>query len=206
MGVKLHVTFLLGFSLFGFLVQCNIAQTNDSIVMLSAFSWSDCGGSAAAAKLESFSLKPDPLILPGNVIISAKGSSKVDAVSPLKASLSIKRKVAFWWVKVPCVDGVGSCDYSDFCQVLENFFPVSDPCPPVFTKHNIPCHCPIPKGEYEIPSDTVPIPKDPLPSFLTDGDYQIQLSIENSGSIFTCLHMFLSLDSVSNNIVVQMNE
>jgi ganglioside GM2 activator len=51
--------------------------------------------------------------------------------------------VGFFWIDVPCVDNVGSCDYEDLCADIP--FPPGDPCPEPFLSLNLPCNCPVSK-------------------------------------------------------------
>ena len=54
----------------------------------------------------------------------------------LQLDLKVEKKVLFW-ITIPCVDNVGSCDYEDVCVLLQQI-----PCPPEFPKYGIPCSCP----------------------------------------------------------------
>ena len=53
--------------------------------------------------------------------------------------LEIEKKM-FVWIKIPCIDGVGSCDYDDACALLSSI-----KCPKELKKYGIPCHCPFQK-------------------------------------------------------------
>ena len=54
-------------------------------------------------------------------------------------SLEVYKKVLFW-VKVPCISGMGSCTYADACALNPY---KTKPCPPPFTSRKIPCKCPL---------------------------------------------------------------
>ena len=58
-------------------------------------------------------------------------------------SVQVQKKVGFFWVDVPCVDKVGSCDYEDIC--LDIPFPPGQPCPEPFLTLGLPCNCPVPQ-------------------------------------------------------------
>ena len=60
-----------------------------------------------------------------------------------KVSVQVQKKVGFFWVDVPCVDKVGSCDYEDIC--LDIPFPPGQPCPEPFLTLGLPCNCPVPQ-------------------------------------------------------------
>lgn len=55
----------------------------------------------------------------------------------LQLDVEVEKKVVFW-ITVPCVEHIGSCNYPDACPLLEKLN-----CPPVFEKYGIPCKCPI---------------------------------------------------------------
>uniref|UniRef100_T1IP49 MD-2-related lipid-recognition domain-containing protein n=1 Tax=Strigamia maritima TaxID=126957 RepID=T1IP49_STRMM len=184
---KIYVVFLV------FTVcEANFGHGEQSV----SFSWDNCG-TGEQALIKELTLSPTPLIIPGNVTIDFVGESAIDAVSPLKTQLTMKRKLGFFWIDIPCVDDLGSCNYDDGCTLLEKYFPVKDPCPPVFLDNNIPCHCPFPKGEYKIPSYTVDIPSDPLPSWLSDGQYKIRIEISPN---YACVDLSLTLGSSNPSV------
>ena len=49
----------------------------------------------------------------------------------------IEKEVLGEWIKIPCVDSVGSCSYQDICAFLEEVT-----CPDPLVKAGIPCKCP----------------------------------------------------------------
>ncbi|GFR94370.1 ganglioside GM2 activator [Elysia marginata] len=105
------------------------------------FSFNNCASpEGEQVVVNSASLKPDPLKLPGKVTVSGSMTIKKPFGTPLKMKLSIYYKTLGIWIKVPCVDGVGSCTYSDFCQMLNKI----KKCPPAITKAGLKCKCPFP--------------------------------------------------------------
>jgi len=60
-------------------------------------------------------------------------------------------KVAGFYIKVPCVDTVGSCTYNGLCADW------ADVCPKYFEKYGIPCACPIPANTYTVADAVVDI-------------------------------------------------
>ncbi len=56
----------------------------------------------------------------------------------------LEAKVAGFWIKVPCVEDIGSCNYTDLCK---NWAVL---CPKYFEKYGIPCTCPIPANTYTV--------------------------------------------------------
>jgi len=63
----------------------------------------------------------------------------------------METKVAGFWIKIPCVDSVGSCNYTDICSSW------ADICPTYFEKYGIPCTCPIPPNTYTVSDFAVDI-------------------------------------------------
>ena len=57
----------------------------------------------------------------------------------------VLEKVTPFPMTVPCLDGVGSCEY-DICKIIENS--ADTLC--TFFPENQPCSCPLLKGEMEI--------------------------------------------------------
>lgn len=55
-------------------------------------------------------------------------------------SLDVKRNFWSMWIKVPCIQNVGSCYYSDLCKYAPT---ENDICPYVLSENDIPCRCPI---------------------------------------------------------------
>ena len=58
----------------------------------------------------------------------------------------MKRKLAFFWIKIPCEKKVGSCYYEDVC--IFSPYKNDSTCPKLFTDFNIPCKCPVLKVKY----------------------------------------------------------
>lgn len=51
------------------------------------FSWEDCGNGQDPVVIQSLSVSPDPVSIPGNLSISAAVSSSVAITSPLKVGM-----------------------------------------------------------------------------------------------------------------------
>lgn len=54
----------------------------------------------------------------------------------------LEREVAGFWVKVPCVEELGSCHYPDVCDILDQVIPPGLDCPEPLRTYGLPCHCP----------------------------------------------------------------
>jgi len=170
------------------ILRMNKDQLYDS--GLSSFSWSNCGGPNDPIQLKNLTLRPDPIKLPGNVSLAAAAEVGVSVASPVKATVELKKHTWLGWIKVPCVDGVGSCTYNDVCELLDKNFT----CPPEFKKYGIPCKCPINKASYHLPLVAVYVQLPPdVPSWLEDGDYAVKASLEQGSEQLGCISIQLSL-------------
>ncbi|XP_023236484.1 ganglioside GM2 activator-like [Centruroides sculpturatus] len=131
------------------------------------FYWDKCT-SSNIIQIKSLNVSSDPAIVPGSVKLSFNVVVKTNISSPLQISLNVHKKIAYFWIKIPCMENVGSCSYSDVCAL----FPRKCPAPIINAK--LPCKCPISQGEYGL--DTIfKIPNVPLPFFLKDGDFYIEV-------------------------------
>ncbi|KAK3535164.1 hypothetical protein QTP70_004817 [Hemibagrus guttatus] len=57
-------------------------------------------------------------------------------------NVTLEKEVAGFWVKVPCVDELGSCHYQDICEILNQLIPPGQSCPEPLHTYALPCHCP----------------------------------------------------------------
>ena len=142
-----------------------------------AFKWNDCFEGEKMVIMKNLEVKPDPIHPKENISVAVDVSLMADANSPIPVSLEIKKKVGPFWVKVPCIDGKGSCDYADACKKLGDTFK----CPDAFKKNNIPCHCPFKKGDYHMPlSDFGPIDSGSFQ--IPSGDYKFKVVLKDSSN------------------------
>ncbi|CAG5993554.1 unnamed protein product [Menidia menidia] len=77
------------------------------------FDWKNCGQPDAPAVLRTLALSPDPISIPGDLTAAASGATAVELAAPLS------KEVAGFWVRVPCVEELGSCHYGDACAEKE---------------------------------------------------------------------------------------
>ncbi|KAJ6667858.1 hypothetical protein lerEdw1_016179 [Lerista edwardsae] len=157
------------------------------------FQWSNCGPSSNPSVVRSLSLSPDPIVIPGEVTVSVVAATTVALVAPQKMQIILEKRIGDMWLKVPCVDDVGSCTYSDFCATLDSVIPPGQQCPEPLQSYGIPCHCPFRAGTYTLPPSVFYIPNMDLPSFLTNGDYKLQATLSNGDQLEGCLKMAFSL-------------
>ena len=99
----------------------------------------------------------------------------------------MEKKVGSFYVKVPCVDNVGSCNYGNICAAWESA------CPKYFSKTGIPCTCPIPPNTYSVSNAVIDVTSS-LPSII-DGEFRVTADIGSGSGHIGCLRLELTLKS-----------
>lgn len=160
---------------------------------LSSFSWDNCDEGKDPAVIKSLTLQPDPIVVPGDVIVSAEGKTSVPLMSPLKVELTVEKEVAGFWVKIPCIEQIGSCTYEDCCVLLNLYIPPGESCPEPLHTYGLPCHCPFKEGTYSLPMSNFTVPDLELPSWLSSGNYRIQSILSHDGKRLGCVNIAASL-------------
>ncbi|XP_077182639.1 ganglioside GM2 activator [Paroedura picta] len=158
------------------------------------FAWQNCDHSAPAW-VKSLNVIPDPVCIPGDVTVMASGTTTETLDSPLKVIVVLEKRIGDMWLKVPCVDQLGSCTYNDICHYLDIYIPPGQKCPEPLRSYGIPCHCPFKVGTYNLPPSDIYIPSMDLPSFLTNGDYRLKTKMMHDNEQLACLKLFFSLQS-----------
>ncbi|XP_030002290.1 ganglioside GM2 activator [Sphaeramia orbicularis] len=159
------------------------------------FDWKNCGKPDAPAVLKTLTLSPDPIPIPGDLTASASGSTSVDLAAPLSLNVTLEKEVAGFWVKIPCVEEIGSCHYHDACDLLDQLIPPGQDCPEPLHSYGLPCHCPFNAGSYSLPQSDFYLPEMDLPYWLTNGDYRVQGVLGGQGKELGCLKLALSIRS-----------
>lgn len=54
----------------------------------------------------------------------------------------MEKEVAGFWVKIPCVEQLGSCTYENVCDLIDQYIPPGETCPEPLHTYGLPCHCP----------------------------------------------------------------
>ncbi|XP_054982581.1 ganglioside GM2 activator [Sorex araneus] len=160
---------------------------------LSGFSWDNCDEGKDPAVVRSLTLEPDPIAVPGNVTISVETKTAVALSSPLKLELTVEKEVAGFWVKIPCVEQLGSCTYEDVCNTLAMLVPPGQPCPEPLRSYGLPCHCPVKAGTYTLPRSDFLLPDLELPSWLSSGHYRVHSVLSQGGQRLGCLKLAAAL-------------
>ncbi|KAG8128511.1 putative Ganglioside GM2 activator protein [Naja naja] len=166
-----------------------------SLSKVQNFAWENCGPPSEPAIIKSLSVSPDPIAIPGDVTVAASGASTILLSAPLKAVVILEKKLGEMWIKIPCVDDVGSCTYDDVCALLDSLIPPGQPCPQPLQSYGLPCHCPFKAGTYNLPSSEFFIPNMDLPSFLTNGDYRVRAVLSNGDQELSCTKLSFSLQA-----------
>ncbi|XP_012513712.1 PREDICTED: ganglioside GM2 activator [Propithecus coquereli] len=177
----------------GLLLAGPAAPARVHLKQLGSFSWDNCDEGKDPAVIKSLTLEPDPIVVPGNVTISAQGKTTVALSSPLTVELTVEKEVAGFWVKIPCVEQIGSCTYEDFCDVLDTLIPPGEPCPEPLHTYGLPCHCPFKDGTYSLPKSDFTVPDLELPSWLSTGNYRVESILSSSGKRLGCVKIAASL-------------
>ncbi|XP_073677194.1 ganglioside GM2 activator [Garra rufa] len=165
------------------------------LTMVWGFSWKNCGKQDDPAQLKTLSISPDPISIPGQLTAAASGSTSVALTSPLSVNVTLEREVVGVWVKIPCLDEIGSCHYPNACDLLDQLIPPGQDCPEPLHTYGLPCHCPFKAGDYALPSSEIVIPDVELPSWLTNGNYRVQGVLGSADKELGCLKIGFSLHS-----------
>jgi ganglioside GM2 activator len=98
----------------------------------------------------------------------------------------VEKKIAGFYVKIPCIDGIGSCTYGDLCKNWPQICPKLQP-------YGIPCTCPLPANTYTVTGIEVDVTRKLPPG--ASGDIRITANIQSptAGHIF-CLEMEINLN------------
>nr|XP_003199939.1 ganglioside GM2 activator-like [Danio rerio] len=116
------------------------------------FSWEKCGNPDAPFHWKTLHVYPNAIPSPGIVLGTASASIAVDLTSPLPVNLTLEKEVAGAWVKIPCVNGVGSCYYPDACDQLAEVMSMFSLCPEHLRLNRSSCRCPFKAGDYNWPT------------------------------------------------------
>uniref|UniRef100_A0A8C6N7H6 Uncharacterized protein n=1 Tax=Melopsittacus undulatus TaxID=13146 RepID=A0A8C6N7H6_MELUD len=150
-----------------------------SLGKVGGFAWENCGDRRDPVVLQSLSVAPDPISIPGSLRVSAAVNSGKTMASPLKAVLVVEKALGDLWIQLPCIDQLGSCTYNDVCTILDELIPPGTTCPEPLLTYGIPCHCPFKAGSYSLPASDFVLPDMELPSWMTNGNYRVRAVVSN---------------------------
>ncbi|XP_066285038.1 ganglioside GM2 activator-like [Branchiostoma lanceolatum] len=161
-------------------------------VRMSKWRVTDCGMPSDPVKING-TLMPDPLNINDQISGSFNVTSMVMVSSPLKAEVTIMKKVGSTMVKIPCVSNLGSCNYDDLCSLIP--LQPGEPCPSPLSDYNIPCMCPFKMGSYVLPAQSFYLPSGILPSWLVTGEYHGKAMLSSNGKSLACRELTMSVVS-----------
>lgn len=147
-----------------FLLRAALVQSTLS----DPLSWDDsCSPDDPALKIHSLSVPGDPIEISDDqpIMVSFDSTVNHEIGSDVTVSLKIKKKEAFIWVDIPCVDKFGSCSYN-LCDMVTK---QNGTLCPILQKMGKQCQCPFKTGDYKLDNypfkvDTSKIPG-PIRSF-----------------------------------------
>ncbi|KAE8613841.1 hypothetical protein XENTR_v10007890 [Xenopus tropicalis] len=170
---------------------------NWRFLSVNGFSWSNCDGESLPGKIKSLSVSPDPINIPGDLTVSTVLETKVPLTSPVKVIITAEKELLGEWMKVPCIDNVGSCTYDNVCELIDTIFPPGQQCPEPLRTYGLPCHCPFKEGVYSLPDTTLTLPDVDLPAWLANGNYRVTGVLIADNKEIGCGKFTFSLDSSS---------
>ncbi|GFO08154.1 actin-1/3 [Plakobranchus ocellatus] len=147
--------------------------------------------------INSIDVEADKLSFPGKISLGVDLDVSRDLKgAQIELEVTFKRKVAWIWITIPCIRGVGSCTY-DVCKLVRDL--TEDGCPDDLTSNGIPCECDkVKKGSYTLPQQVVELPDLPgVMSYLSEGKYKIGLKIRDKAADkdLACLSVEATIDN-----------
>ena len=110
---------------------------------------------------------PDEVCMPGTTEINVHTRISEDLPSDLLIKMDLHKLTPFP-MNVPCLNGVGSCEY-DICSMIED---MADTLCPSFPE-NQPCGCPLLEGEMNLVGVETPVQDmGPILGAVMEGEYQ----------------------------------
>ncbi|CAF1430175.1 unnamed protein product [Adineta ricciae] len=130
----------------------------------SYMTWEQCNNNVEDIKLLNLIVHPDPIIAPGSVSITITFHTESNLTTPLKAVISLRKKILIGYFPVPCTS-IGSCVYDDLCTVCAQ------------------CNCSVQMGEHTF---TLPITIG-SGSWMLSGSYQAQIDLITGSGRKLCI-------------------
>jgi ganglioside GM2 activator len=98
----------------------------------------------------------------------------------------MQKKIASFYIGIPCINNFGSCTYSNICEHW------SDVCTKYLQPFGYPCNCPIPANTYTVPDIEVEVTK-PLPSG-ANGEFRVTVDfLSQSVGQLGCLQILVTI-------------
>ena len=97
----------------------------------------------------------------------------------------MEKKVASFFVKIPCIGQFGSCTYPNMCELWTKI------CPKLNGNGNIPCNCPIPPGNYTANNIIIGLN---FPGTIYTGDFRVTgRFVSPTGGEISCVQFFMTM-------------
>ncbi|GFN81663.1 ganglioside gm2 activator [Plakobranchus ocellatus] len=134
----------------------------------------------ALIKLKSFDYSPKPVVFPADLTLSIETEILEDIVAPVRVDTDMDLQAAGKKLKIPCLNGFGSCSVNDICGPLS-----TADCPSFITAQGYSCECPFSKGDYSISNITfhVPFGKEGA------GTFHSKMNVYSNGVFALCLDL-----------------
>ncbi|XP_075712256.1 ganglioside GM2 activator-like [Rhinoderma darwinii] len=163
------------------------------IKAINGFSWANCDAETLPGKIKTLTILPDPLLIPGEITVSTILNTSVPLTSPVKIKVTAEKELMGEWLKIPCLEDLGSCTYDNFCDTLDQLIQPGQSCPEPLHTYGLPCHCPFQEGSYYLPVTSFEIPSLSIPSWFTKGNYRIQIVVGHGDQEIGCAKLTFSL-------------
>ncbi|XP_075066194.1 ganglioside GM2 activator-like [Mixophyes fleayi] len=163
------------------------------ITEVNGFSWANCDAETLPGKIKTLTILPDPLLIPGEITVSTILNTSVALISPVTITVTAEKVVMGEWLKIPCIDNVGSCTYDNFCDILDILIQPGQQCPEPLHAYGLPCHCPFQAGIYYLPVTSFEIPSISIPSWFSNGNYRITVVVSHEKQEIGCAKITFSL-------------
>ncbi|XP_063784398.1 ganglioside GM2 activator isoform X2 [Pseudophryne corroboree] len=160
---------------------------------VNGFSWANCDAETLPGKIKTLTILPDPLLIPGEMTVSTVLNTSVPLISPVTINVSAYKKIMGEWLKIPCLDNVGSCTYENFCDILDQLIQPGQDCPEPLHSYELPCHCPFKEGIYYLPVSSFEVPSMAIPSWFSSGDYRVTVVLSHGDQEIGCAKITFSL-------------
>ncbi|ELT90215.1 hypothetical protein CAPTEDRAFT_219327 [Capitella teleta] len=143
--------------------------------------YSDCGSDPdRPIRILNVTASPLPVRAPGKFRIAASANVSEELPPKMGVDVIVSKSLFGFNFKIPCVNNIGTCHYSDVCSLLDAYFGHRRRCPRWLRRHQLPCRCPIQPDVYSLKRFSVQIPKlSGMMEVLARGEYQIIIRVVN---------------------------
>ncbi|KAF5272467.1 hypothetical protein FQR65_LT04936 [Abscondita terminalis] len=173
-----------------FIFGINCFATTFNRMLISDLHISQCNSNSS----DPITLQNATLQIGENNKIQVSGTAIIseDLTSPITTSIIIKKSTWFGWLKIGCINNLGSCEFDDVCSYG---IPVDEECPSDLRRNHVPCRCPIKKGTYTLPPSSFEYLDDR--SVLT-GKYKGSVTVTHYDEVLACYNMYFTLKEKSS--------